>query len=299
MYLNLHLLRIFLHVAQQGSFSRAAEQLSITQPAVSKGISELETQLGLDLLERVGASLRGRRQWHLTEHGQALFEHAKGIFALERVAVEDLQARLDCQRGHLHIGASSTIAGYWLADACMTFSREFPQAQLSLMSANTDDICAALQDGQIELALVEGQTENAKFTIQHWHDEPLKLVCPASWAVSDISLSEVRWLWREPGSGTRAWMEQHLRSAAIQPKYSMEIGSNEGIARAVAAGVGVSILPLRVCQELLALGKLQIIDTPWSQNLTRPLYLMNLQHRPLSPLGKAFMVKIQAVKPPL
>ncbi|WP_232848586.1 LysR family transcriptional regulator [Bowmanella yangjiangensis] len=288
MYLNLHLLRIFMHVAELGSFSRAAEQLAITQPAVSKGVTELESQLSLALLERTSASLRGRRQWQLTEHGRALLEHAKGIFALERAAIDDLQARLDCQRGHLHLGASSTIAGYWLADVFTRFCAQYPDVQVSAMSGNTEEICQALLDCRLDLALVEGQVSDPRIAVSHWYDEPLKLVCPADWQVNGKNLNRLRWLWREPGSGTRSWMEQHLQDAGIVPESSLEIGSNEGIARAVAAGLGLSILPLKVCEELLTLGRLQVLDTAWSKSLYRPLFLLQLQQRPLSPLAQAF-----------
>ncbi|GGO65454.1 LysR family transcriptional regulator [Bowmanella pacifica] len=288
MHLNLHLLRVFMHVAELGSFSRAAERLAITQPAVSKAVTELEHQLDLALLERTRSSLRGRRQWQLTEHGQALLEHARGIFALERAALDDLQARLDCQRGHLHLGASSTIAGYWLTDVMTTFCATYPDAQLSLASANTEEICQALLDCRLDLALVEGQVNDPRIATRHWCDEPLKLVCPADWQVNEDSLNQHRWLWREPGSGTRSWMERHLQDAGIIPKASLEIGNNEGIARAVAAGLGLSILPLKVCEELLTLGRLQVLDMSWSRNLHRPLFLLQLKQRPLSPLAAQF-----------
>src|SRR5208282_5318397 len=100
--MNLHLLRVFLAVAERRSFSRAAEQLHISQPAVSKGVQTLEAELDLSLIERGLGSGRGLR---LTEGGAALAEHARGIFALEKAATEEVRARVGLKRGRLLVGA--------------------------------------------------------------------------------------------------------------------------------------------------------------------------------------------------
>ena len=106
MSLNLHLLRVFFAVAEQRSFSRAAESLFISQPAVSRAVRELEHQVDLALIERGGGGAKGRRGIRLTESGQALFEHARAIFAMERAASEDIRARVGLKRGTLAVGAS-------------------------------------------------------------------------------------------------------------------------------------------------------------------------------------------------
>ena len=107
MRLNLHLLRVFFTVAELRSFSRAAEALFISQPAVSKAVRELECQIGLPLLERGAGGPKSARGVQLTPDGAAVFEHARGIFALERAAIEDVQARVGLQRGRLRVGAST------------------------------------------------------------------------------------------------------------------------------------------------------------------------------------------------
>src|SRR5690606_1883109 len=111
MRLNLHLLKVFHTVATEGSFSAAARQLHISQPAVSKAVAELERQLDMALIERTGT--RTGRGPMLTEAGAVLNAHARGIFALEHAAVEELQERSGLKRGRLVIGASTTIASYW------------------------------------------------------------------------------------------------------------------------------------------------------------------------------------------
>ncbi len=119
--MNLHLLRLFVAVAESGSFSRAAEGLWISQPAVSKGIRELEHQLDLTLIERgTGKGFR------LTEAGASLLTHARGIFAMERAALDDVRARVGVQRGSLTIGASTTVASYWLPPYVAAFCAAYP-----------------------------------------------------------------------------------------------------------------------------------------------------------------------------
>ena len=152
--MNLHLLRIFAAVAEHRSFSRAASALFISQPAVSKAVRQLEQQLDLPLLERGAGGARGVR---LTESGQALFEHARGIFALERAATEEVRARVGLKQGRLGVGASTTIAGYWLPSYAAQFARQVPGAQLQIRVGNTQAVTAALIGCEIDLALVEGQ----------------------------------------------------------------------------------------------------------------------------------------------
>ena len=126
--MNLHLLRIFAAVAEHRSFSRAASALFISQPAVSKAVRQLEHQLDLALMERGAGRAGGARGVRLTESGQALFEHARGIFALERAATEEVRARVGLQRGRLALGASTTVAGYWLPPYAAQFARQVPGA---------------------------------------------------------------------------------------------------------------------------------------------------------------------------
>src|SRR5438309_11871436 len=121
MHINLHLLRIFCAVAEHKSFSRAADTLFVSQPAVSKAVRELERQLELPLLERGAAGAKGVR---LTANGAALFDHGRGIFALERAAAEDIRARVGLKRGRLAVGASTTIAGYWLPPYAAAYRSE-------------------------------------------------------------------------------------------------------------------------------------------------------------------------------
>lgn len=290
MDINLHHLRVFHAVAGQRSFSKAAAALFISQPAVSKAIRELERQLDIPLIER-GKSGRGMR---LTEIGQALFDHASGIFALERAATEDIRARKGLARGNLTVGASTTIVSYWLPAYVAQFCREFPAIRLEVRVGNTTEISRELIECSIDIALVEGSVDDARIHVAPWREDELRIVVHPESALlkarklDSERLSDEVWLLRETGSGTRDACERMLQAHGIRPARTLEIGSNEGIARSVAAGAGIALLPLRVVREMLMLGEVKAVRYPRGETLSRPLFLLQLKERPPSPLVQAF-----------
>jgi len=293
MKLNLHLLRVFFEVAEQRSFSRAAETLRISQPAVSKAVRELEHQLDLPLIERI-TRVKGIKGLHLTENGQALFDHARGIFALERSAVEDIRARVGLKRGALKLGASTTIAGYWLPIYLAAFRKKYSSVELCVQVGNTQAMKQSLIDCEIDLALVEGPVMDSRIKTDLWRDEEVKIITYPNAAISSWGefnadeFSRQVWLVREPGSGTRDATEKMMGTLGIHPQRRIEFGSNEGIARAVAAGAGFAMLPLPVVRELIMLKEVHVLEFPETSLLIRPLFLLQLKERPSSPPMRAF-----------
>jgi DNA-binding transcriptional LysR family regulator len=294
--MNLHLLRIFCAVAEQRGFSRAAGSLMISQPAVSKAVRELERQLDLPLIERGAGGPRGAKGVRLTESGQALFDHARGIFALERAATEEVRARVGLKRGRLVVGASTTIAGYWLPAYAAEFGRQYPSIQLQIRVGNTQTIGQALIGCDIDVALVEGVINDPRIVASHWRDDELQIIAHAGAPFARRrkptrdDLNAQLWLLREPGSGTREVSDRMMRAHRIEPERTVEFGSNEGIARAVAAGLGIAMLPARVVRELTRMGEVRAVALPHSPApaLMRPLYLLQLRERPPSPLVRRF-----------
>ncbi len=294
--MNLHLLRIFAAVAEHRSFSRAASGLFISQPAVSKAVRQLEHQLDLTLIERGPGGMRGARGVRLTESGQALFDHARGIFALERAATEEVRARVGLKRGRLVVGASTTIAGYWLPRYAARFARQVPAVQLQVRVGNTQTIGRALIDCEIDLALVEGQVDDERIVASHWRDDELQIIAHPEAAFArrrSVTVEELNaqtWLLREPGSGTREVTDRVTRAQRIEPERTIEFASNEGIARAVAAGLGVAMLPACVVRELVRMGEVRVLMRTHGSGaaLLRPLYLLQLRERPPSPLVREF-----------
>ncbi len=300
MVLNLHLLRIFQSVVEQQGFSRAAEVLFISQSAVSKAISELERQLDLPLIERGVGATRGRRGVQLTDGGQALYQHARGIFAMERIAIEEVRERVGLRKGWLRIGASTTVAGYWLPPAIAGFMKQFPDIDVELVVGNTRHTSQAVIDGRIDVAFVEGVVDDPRIDSTLWKDEALQLVAMKDSALATsrrpttTALAQQTWLVRETGSGTRQVTQSFLASRAIVPRKMVEIGSNEAIARAVAAGAGIAILPAVVVADLIAVERVRAVVIA-DESLSRPLFRLEFASRPHSPALNAFLAVLADV----
>lgn len=297
--MNLHLLRVFLTVVEQQGFSRAAETLFVSQSAVSKAVRELENQLDLPLLERTGSDGKAVRGGvhgiALTDHGRAVFEHARAIFALERIAMEDVRDRVELRQGRLRIGASTTVAAYWLPQQLGPFVRAHPRLTTELVVGNTEEVSRAVIDCTVDIGYVEGSVEDPRIAVAHWRDEPLRLVAPADSALglrrrpSIGELSRQTWLLREPGSGTRQVAQSLFAARGIAPERTMEIGSSEAIARAVVAGVGIALLPATVVADLILMQRVRPIALGEDETLSRPLYRLELANRPRAPALQAFL----------
>lgn len=284
--MNLHLLRLFHAVVERRGFTRAAEALCISQSAVSKGVRELEHQLGLSLLERGARGPGSDAQVRLTDAGRSLHEHARSLFALERAADEDMRERRERRRGRLRIGASTTVAGYWLGTPIARFALSHPGIELSLQVGNTEETCRRLIDLELDLAIVEGQVDDARIERRRWRNERLLAVAaPATGGAAKQSA----WLLREAGSGTRAAALQLLDAQGIHPARIIELGSNEAIARAAAEGLGAAILPETVVTDLIAGRRLRELRLRDRQPAQRELSLLLARARPLPPAAQAFL----------
>jgi len=301
MKLNLHLAHLFYAVVQAQGFSRACGVLNISQSAVSKGVRELEHQLGLVLIDRRSSAHRSG-SLRLTQAGQSLYTHLQGVFALAHAALEDMQAYSGLKQGKLIIGASTTVAGYWLADLLARYSREHPHISVQVCAGNTQSICQGLIECRMDLAIVEGEVSHPDVATSVWREEPLVVVGAAGVAqrlagglagtCRMAGLNAQTWLMREPGSGTREVALRMLHAHGIQPARTLQIGSNEGIARAAAHGLGLALLPHCLVQDLLTLEKLVLIPLNATvttvATLSRHLYRLHLAKRPLSPAAQAF-----------
>ncbi len=292
MAINLHLLRVFYTVIEAQSFSRAADRLFISQPAVSKAVRELERQLDLALIERGARISRGVQ---MTEGGAALHAHARSIFALERSAVDDIRARVGLQHGRVAIGVSTTVADYWLPGYLASFVRQCPDVQPDIRVGNTYTISQALLDCRIDLALVEGSVDDSHIEVTPWRDDALMLVAAAHGSlatkrrITPVDLAACVWLMREQGSGTREVTGKFLEQHGVTPRTTIEIGSNLAIARAVAEDAGIAMLPAVVVEDMIALER--IVRVPYRKHdvFSRPLFLLRLKGRPLSPAANAFL----------
>lgn len=294
MALNLHLLRFFSAVAQTGSFSRAADELNVSQPAISRGVRDFELQVGCRLLDR------GPRGVRLTREGDALFRHAKTLFAMERAAEDELRALRGLGSGALRIGASTTIATYMLPKYLGAFNRAYPSIELSITSENTRSIAGLLIEHKIDVALVEGPVDVPCIVSEAWIADEMVLITSAGHAFvhDDVPIDPVRldgetFIFREPGSGSREVVAEALKANGVNPIRRLDVGSTEAIKQLVASGVGVAITSVATIRDQVALGTL--VAVPIRQmRVERTLWRLSVPGRLANPATIAFerLIKI-------
>jgi len=280
--MNLHLLRIFVCAVEENSFTKAADQLGISQPAVSKAVRELESQLDTLLLERQG------KYFKPNEAGQVLYDYGKSLFAMEREASEVLRAFKNLERGRLIVGASTTVASYWLAPYLKKFSDKHPGVDIQVVGANTESVAQLLLDCKVDVALVEGEVNDERIETRLWRTEEMVAIAPSfESSIRKRELEQQVWILREQGSGSRNVAEQLLLNMGIQAQRTLEMNSNEAIIQAVAAGCGVGIVPKITARDQLALRRVKRFALG-SGKMERLLFRLRLPHRPLSNAALAF-----------
>jgi DNA-binding transcriptional LysR family regulator len=253
-------IRVFRAVAQHLNFSRAAEELLLTQPAVTQQIKALEDQFGVPLFERGGGHIA------LTPGGKALLPFAERMKELSDQAVVSVAEAFGQQAGALTLGASQTIGQYLLPTFVAGFRRTNPRVRVTACSGNTDEMLEALLARKIHLALIEGPEQRKDLHLEPFMEDHMILVVPAShgWANHEVALEDLKsepLLMREFGSGSRRVVEQALSKAGVKTKdltISMELDSTEGLLSAVEAGLGITFVSRWAVRNQLSLGTLKV-----------------------------------------
>jgi DNA-binding transcriptional LysR family regulator len=275
MALNFNHLAIFLAVAETGNLTRAGERLHISQPAVSKQLRELEKSLGMALFHRLSTGVR------LTEGGEVLLDYARQIFALEVEIERALNELRDLERGHLTIGASTTIGVYLLPEICSVFRAHFPGIELNLEIANTQQIQNLLLNNKVDLGLTEGFIPSPDIQSEVLgEDEIIVIAAPGSALFQEKTLTLSRLLRepiisRESGSGTRAVVESALRDKGFSSPPRLSLGSTEALKRAAMAGDGIAFVSRLTVETELESGALRQLFIEDFQ-IRRPLQRLRL-----------------------
>ena len=255
-------LRVFRIVAEELSFTPAAERLFLTQPAVTMQVKNLEEDLGLRLFDRTGQKIA------LTAAGRLLLDYARRIAEICTEAEQKLAAMKGETRGQLALGASTTIAQYLLPRLAGDFLAAFPAIQLSILSGNTAEVVQALLEGRIGLGLIEGPPGRSEVRCESFVEDEILLVVPPSheWAaagpVDAAALKQARIILRERGSGTRQVVEDALRRARLDVKklhIVLDLDSTESIKSAIAAGLGIGFVSRWALGKELTLGMLRTV----------------------------------------
>jgi DNA-binding transcriptional LysR family regulator len=234
---SLRQLEVFTAVARGESVSRAAEELSMSQSAVSGSLAELERQFEVRLFERVGKRLQ------LSELGRSLRPRAE---ALCREALE-LEGAFSGQiaAGELRVGATLSIGNYLCAPLMARFMREHPGSSVKLHVANTAEISRCVKNFEIDVGLVEGELSDPELEVTRWRDDELVVFCSPRHALAkrsqltDADLTSAPWILREHGSGTRQAFEHAMHGLLSELNVVLELAHTEAIKSAVKAGLGL------------------------------------------------------------
>ncbi len=256
---TLHQLKVFEAAARHGSFTRAAEELYLTQPTVSIQVKQLTKAVGLPLFEQVGKRL------YLTAAGEELYETAKEIF--ERVAqmemtVADLKGM---KQGRLRL-AVITTAKYFIPRILGPFCRLYPGVNVSLQVTNHEGLLERMADNQDDLYILSRPPQGDDLQVKAFLDNPLVVVAPSNHPLAKESrisldrLAQEPFILREQGSGTREVAQQLFKDHNLDVEVKLDLGSNEAIKQAIIGGLGLSVLSYHTLTSVGATQELTVLN---------------------------------------
>ena len=255
--------QVFHSVARLLSFTKAAESLHMTQPAVTFQVRQLEEQFNTRLFDRT------HNRISLTEAGQRVYEYADRIFELYAEmenAVRDMTGEIS---GMLVIGASTTIAEYMLPSLLGDFKKQYPDINVHLKVSNSDGIVSMVENNDIDLGVVEAPVMNKNLVVEECRKDRLVAIVPPQHALASQQsvavkeLLENAYIAREEGSGNSEFIQEYLAELGLpssEVHVSMELGSPEAIKGAVEAGMGISIVSEVNIHKELQLGSLVALE---------------------------------------
>ncbi|MGA7180867.1 MAG: LysR family transcriptional regulator [Thiobacillaceae bacterium] len=284
--LTLRQIRVFEAVARNLSFSRAAEELHLSQPSVSMQVRGIETILGMPLTEQLGKKI------FLTDAGREVLHASQAITA----RLDDLQDNLAQLRavnsGRLNLAVTSTVNAV-ATDILVRFRSKHPGVAIHLDVSNRAEVLGLLAANRIDLAIMGQVPADLDLEAARFMDNPLVVIAPPDHPlvgkrnVSIDDLAAEPFLVREAGSGTRAAMERFFAAHGREIRSSMEMSSNEAIKLAVQAGLGLGILSLQTLEMELALKRLIVIKVK-NFPIMRHWYIVCRADKRLSPVAQAF-----------
>lgn len=274
--LNLGFFRTFVRVMEILNLSKAAEELGLSQPAVTKQIQALEEKFGTLLLERSGKRLKP------TEAGVVLYRYACEMLKLMEKTEEAMDEISTSSRGVLHLGASTIPANYILPQYIKNFKEMYPQVTVSMEVADTWRVFYRVAGRELDLGIVGAWFEERGVEGFRWLDDELVVILPENHRLAGQqevrleSLVTERWILREKGSGTRAAVEEMFKREGIATEKLMvqaEMGSTEAVVAAVEAGLGIAVVSRLALREKMDQGKMKWVKIAGKVG-TRGIYVI-------------------------
>ena len=284
---TLHQLQILEAIARHGSFTRAAEELELTQPTVSQQIKRLTQTIGLPLFEQLG------KQIYLTAAGQEVLAASAIIsekFAELEIAIDEIKG---LKQGRINLVASTT-AKYFVPRLLGTFRRKHPDIELALHITNQEGVLARLAKNQGDLYFTGRPPSDLEIELRPILDNPLVVVAPSNHPLAgktNIAIKELAtepFIFREAGSGTRSVVEHFLAENRVAVDVAIELSSNEAIKQAIAGGLGISVLSQHSLDLETQNGLLTILNVEGFP-IHRHLYVIYPNGKQLSVAAQTFL----------
>ncbi|TFI51384.1 LysR family transcriptional regulator [Mastigocladus laminosus UU774] len=281
---TLHQLKVFEAAARHGSFTRAAEELFLTQPTVSMQIKQLTKSVGLPLFEQVGKRL------YLTEAGRELYTTCRQIFetiAQFEMKVADLKG---LKQGQLRL-AVITTAKYFIPRLLGPFCQRYPGIEISLQVTNHEGILERMTSNMDDLYIMSQVPDHLDVSYQQFLENPLVVLAPINHPLAKEKnipiqrLAEEPFIMREPGSGTRRAVQKLFDQHEVHVKVKLELGSNEAIKHAIAGGLGISVLSRHTL--LPDIGDLTVLDVEYFP-IKRDWYMVYPSGKQLSIVARTY-----------
>jgi DNA-binding transcriptional LysR family regulator len=291
-------IQAFMEIVKEKSFSRAAERLYRTQPALSKQVRQLETELGQRLLSRRG------KQVEPTPAGVIFLEHCRKIMDTRREALDALQRLKDRPRGRLAVGANEATALYVLPPVFAEFSARYPDVRLTIHRNFTRKLVERVLDNALDFAVVSLPVDDKDLVVLPLHKDELGVVVPAGHPLArqraGVDLAQVaQYPLIFPRTGrTRGLLERIFADAGVEPRVSLELASVEAIKKFVAGGLGISLIARSFARREVQHGLLRVLPVK-GLALVRELGLIHHVDKYLDPVMQAFLKVVQDLRPRL
>ncbi len=285
-------LETFCRVADLKSFSKAADDLFLTQPTISGHILSLEKALSLRLFDRTGREVR------LTKAGEVFLEYASKILSFRKDLLNALSEFSQGIRGELSLGASTIPGEYLLPRLLSDFKKEHPHFIISLKIGDTKEIIQYVFQDKVEFGIIGAKLNHPSLHFEKYEEDEIIVVAPPDHPltrkkrVNVEELSKVPWIIREEGSGTQMSVEKALRRKGRglkQFQVVMEMGSTSSVKEGVKAKLGLAFLSKRAVEEEMSQGFLSRINVEGIELISRQIYIVTHRGRTLSPIGMEFL----------
>lgn len=286
MHISLRQLSVFAAVARQLSYTRAAEELHLSQPAVSMQVRQLEEEVGLPLFERIGKRIV------LTEAGREVHQYSRLIERSLQDMEEVIASLKGVSCGQLQVAVASTV-NYFAPRLMAVFQQRYPGISLRLDVTNRESLVQMLDGNTIDLVLMGVPPEDVEVESEAFLDNPLVVIAPPEHPLASVPgipmerLAEETFVMREEGSGTRQAMERFFAERDLGIRHGMQMTRNEAVKQAVRSGLGLGVVSLHTIELELETGRLVILDVEDFPD-HRQWYLVYRRGKRLSPAASAF-----------